>query len=113
MPSDWLITHGDPEILKKKCPDTLEDITEEDVVVWVDPLDGTSEYTQGKIFFFYFTQVDLIIYIFFFLINMEKIHFNNIKTVFVMFSANSVWKHIHIMGSNSKSTLYITYIKFV
>ncbi|XP_077296834.1 3'(2'),5'-bisphosphate nucleotidase 1 isoform X6 [Arctopsyche grandis] len=47
VPSDWLITHGDPEILKKKCPDTLEDITEEDVVVWVDPLDGTSEYTQG------------------------------------------------------------------
>ncbi|XP_077296829.1 3'(2'),5'-bisphosphate nucleotidase 1 isoform X2 [Arctopsyche grandis] len=49
VPSDWLITHGDPEILKKKCPDTLEDITEEDVVVWVDPLDGTSEYTQGAL----------------------------------------------------------------
>lgn len=28
----------------------LENITEEDIVVWVDPLDGTSEYTQG--FFF-------------------------------------------------------------
>lgn len=47
VPSDWLITHGDSEVLKKKCPDMLENITEEDIVVWVDPLDGTSEYTQG------------------------------------------------------------------
>jgi len=29
------------------CPDNLKSVNESDVVVWVDPLDGTSEYTQG------------------------------------------------------------------
>lgn len=31
-----------------ECPSSLQGVMEEDIVVWVDPLDGTSEYTQGK-----------------------------------------------------------------
>lgn len=30
-----------------ECPASLKGVKEEDIVVWVDPLDGTSEYTQG------------------------------------------------------------------
>ncbi len=33
-------------VLGKKCPPELESTTLEDVVVWVDPLDGTSEFAQ-------------------------------------------------------------------
>lgn len=29
------------------CPSQYSDLVEKDIVVWVDPLDGTSEYTQG------------------------------------------------------------------
>ncbi|XP_011550556.3 3'(2'),5'-bisphosphate nucleotidase 1 isoform X2 [Plutella xylostella] len=47
IPSDWLITEGDEEVLKLVCPGNLQGVKEEEVVVWVDPLDGTSEYTQG------------------------------------------------------------------
>ncbi|XP_020837900.1 3'(2'),5'-bisphosphate nucleotidase 1 isoform X1 [Phascolarctos cinereus] len=35
------------EILKKPCPIQYSAIKEEDLVVWVDPLDGTKEYTEG------------------------------------------------------------------
>ncbi|XP_038616707.1 3'(2'),5'-bisphosphate nucleotidase 1 isoform X2 [Tachyglossus aculeatus] len=35
------------EILKKPCPVQYNSIKEEDLVVWVDPLDGTKEYTEG------------------------------------------------------------------
>lgn len=31
----------------QKCPEEFHNISDEDVVVWVDPLDGTSEFTQG------------------------------------------------------------------
>lgn len=33
--------------MQNVCPDSLKDITEKDLVIWVDPLDGTSEYTKG------------------------------------------------------------------
>uniref|UniRef100_A0A914D353 3'(2'),5'-bisphosphate nucleotidase 1 n=1 Tax=Acrobeloides nanus TaxID=290746 RepID=A0A914D353_9BILA len=38
-----------PEVLKidDQCPEVLRSIKEEDVVVWVDPLDGTSEFAQA------------------------------------------------------------------
>ncbi|CAG9132881.1 unnamed protein product [Plutella xylostella] len=49
IPSDWLITEGDEEVLKLVCPGNLQGVKEEEVVVWVDPLDGTSEYTQGAL----------------------------------------------------------------
>nr|CAD7456828.1 unnamed protein product [Timema tahoe] len=47
VPSDWVVTDSDPEVLKMACPAYLQNIDDKDVVIWVDPLDGTSEYTQG------------------------------------------------------------------
>lgn len=35
------------EILKQPCPSQYSAIKEEDLVVWVDPVDGTKEYTEG------------------------------------------------------------------
>ncbi|XP_054258200.1 3'(2'),5'-bisphosphate nucleotidase 1 [Macrosteles quadrilineatus] len=46
-PEEWLVTASDPEVLALACPDQYHDLAESDVTVWVDPLDGTSEYTQG------------------------------------------------------------------
>lgn len=37
---------GDAEILAKECPTQYLDVKDEDIVVWVDPLDGTNEYTK-------------------------------------------------------------------
>ncbi|XP_071504385.1 LOW QUALITY PROTEIN: 3'(2'),5'-bisphosphate nucleotidase 1-like [Diadema antillarum] len=43
-----LIELGDSEeVLKRSCPDDLKSVVLEDIVVWVDPVDGTKEYTQG------------------------------------------------------------------
>lgn len=39
---------ADKEVLSLECPLGLQGVKEEDIVVWVDPLDGTSEYTQGS-----------------------------------------------------------------
>ncbi|KAL4717918.1 hypothetical protein ACJJTC_001336 [Scirpophaga incertulas] len=47
IPSDWIVVEGDSEVLQLSCPHHLKGIQEKDIVVWVDPLDGTSEYTQG------------------------------------------------------------------
>lgn len=30
-----------------ELPEELQNVTADDVTVWVDPLDGTAEYTQG------------------------------------------------------------------
>ena len=49
VPIDWLVTEADEEVLKLKLPAHLEDIDPKDVCVWVDPLDGTSEYAQGLV----------------------------------------------------------------
>ncbi|XP_078034236.1 3'(2'),5'-bisphosphate nucleotidase 1 [Augochlora pura] len=49
VPPDWMVTEIDQEILKLKLPAHLENIDPKDVCVWVDPLDGTSEYTQGLV----------------------------------------------------------------
>ncbi|XP_046878307.1 3'(2'),5'-bisphosphate nucleotidase 1 isoform X2 [Hypomesus transpacificus] len=35
------------EILQKACPVEFNTLKEEELVVWVDPLDGTKEYTEG------------------------------------------------------------------
>lgn len=45
--NDWLVTEYHQELLNIRCPQQYADATDEDFVVWVDPLDGTSEYTQG------------------------------------------------------------------
>ncbi|KAJ6633404.1 3'(2'),5'-bisphosphate nucleotidase 1 [Pseudolycoriella hygida] len=50
IPSEWLVMEQDAEFLKNSCPNKYLTLTEEQfdsVVVWVDPLDGTTEYTQG------------------------------------------------------------------
>lgn len=47
VPSDWVVTDSDPQILQLTCPKELLDVKDHEVVIWVDPLDGTSEYTQG------------------------------------------------------------------
>lgn len=49
VPSDWVVTEADQDVLKLKLPTHLEDLDPKDVCVWVDPLDGTSEYTQGLV----------------------------------------------------------------
>lgn len=48
VPKDWLVTENCADFLAQNtCPDHLASIRPDDIVVWVDPLDGTSEYTQG------------------------------------------------------------------
>lgn len=47
VPKDWIVTDSDQDFLQNQCPDSLIHINENDLVIWVDPLDGTSEYTQG------------------------------------------------------------------
>lgn len=48
-----LIENGQSEeILQKTCPLEYRDLKEEELVVWVDPLDGTKEYTEGMLFQF-------------------------------------------------------------
>ncbi|XP_013135575.1 PREDICTED: 3'(2'),5'-bisphosphate nucleotidase 1 isoform X2 [Papilio polytes] len=47
VPSDWIVIDTDKDVMSLECPSSLQGVKEEDIVVWVDPLDGTSEYTQG------------------------------------------------------------------
>ncbi|KAH7645832.1 3'(2'),5'-bisphosphate nucleotidase 1 [Dermatophagoides farinae] len=48
VPADWIVTKQDETVLVHDCPSEFQNLKEEDdVVVWVDPLDGTSEFTQG------------------------------------------------------------------
>ncbi|XP_060722323.1 3'(2'),5'-bisphosphate nucleotidase 1 [Tachysurus vachellii] len=45
---EGLIETGQNEgILQKPCPGEYSKLKEEELVVWVDPLDGTKEYTEG------------------------------------------------------------------
>jgi 3'(2'), 5'-bisphosphate nucleotidase len=47
---DFVVDSMDENFLSRhKCPDSLMNIKEEDVVVWVDPLDGTSEFIHGHL----------------------------------------------------------------
>ncbi|KAH8417890.1 hypothetical protein KR222_007784 [Zaprionus bogoriensis] len=45
--SDWLVTELNDAFLQQSCPPAWHDAKPEDFVIWVDPLDGTAEYTQG------------------------------------------------------------------
>ncbi|ODN02330.1 3'(2'),5'-bisphosphate nucleotidase 1 [Orchesella cincta] len=38
-----------PEILTKAVPEKLLEISEDNIVIWVDPLDGTQEFTKGLV----------------------------------------------------------------
>ena len=47
--SDWIVKSQSEEVLQQAAmlPQSLLDVHEDDVTIWVDPLDGTAEYTQG------------------------------------------------------------------
>ncbi|XP_043255043.1 3'(2'),5'-bisphosphate nucleotidase 1 isoform X2 [Colletes gigas] len=47
VPLDWVVTEADQEVLKLELPPHLENVDLKDICIWVDPLDGTSEYVQG------------------------------------------------------------------
>lgn len=50
IPSEWLVTDQDSEFLKNICPNKYQTLTDDElnsIVLWVDPVDGTAEYTQG------------------------------------------------------------------
>ncbi|KAK0047028.1 3(2) 5-bisphosphate nucleotidase 1 [Biomphalaria pfeifferi] len=47
IPEDYIVKDFDPEVLSHPCPTGYKDVTDDQVVVWVDPLDGTAEFTQG------------------------------------------------------------------
>ncbi|KRT85549.1 hypothetical protein AMK59_1978, partial [Oryctes borbonicus] len=45
--NDWVVTDCDQSVLSMRCPEEYVNVGLADIVVWVDPLDGTSEYAQG------------------------------------------------------------------
>jgi 3'(2'), 5'-bisphosphate nucleotidase len=46
-PADWLISNQDAEAAKMAIPDEYKNAKIEQFTIWVDPLDGTKEYTEG------------------------------------------------------------------
>ena len=46
VPSDWIVETKNKEASELSCPNNLANATLDQLTVWVDPLDGTAEYTQ-------------------------------------------------------------------
>ncbi|KAL8618369.1 hypothetical protein ACOMHN_047441 [Nucella lapillus] len=47
VPDHLIVKDVCAHVLAKTCPPGLMHVRDEEIVVWVDPLDGTTEYTQG------------------------------------------------------------------
>lgn len=47
VPADWVVEDQSEAVLDLVCPPAFVDTPLEEMTVWVDPLDGTAEYTQG------------------------------------------------------------------
>jgi 3'(2'), 5'-bisphosphate nucleotidase len=48
VPPEFIVDTSDTSFLADyKCPEQYKNIVENDLVIWVDPLDGTSEYVHG------------------------------------------------------------------
>ena len=46
---DDIVTSFDPEAMKVNCPSEWCSLREEDITVFVDPLDGTREFTENML----------------------------------------------------------------
>merc|ERR1712002_968420 len=47
VPHSWIVASSDPQAASLVCPQRFHGVGLGDLTVWVDPLDGTKEYTQG------------------------------------------------------------------
>ncbi|XP_065661519.1 3'(2'),5'-bisphosphate nucleotidase 1 [Hydra vulgaris] len=46
---EFLQKEFDEDVLKHSCPSEYEKLNVDDMIVWVDPLDGTAEFTKGHV----------------------------------------------------------------
>ncbi|BFZ06817.1 hypothetical protein BsWGS_09856 [Bradybaena similaris] len=47
IPDDYIVKELSQDVLSIACPDVYKNVTDDQIVIWVDPLDGTAEFTQG------------------------------------------------------------------